>query len=89
MGRAVELQEYVLSCQLRPKFQLSAVAADALIAFVVGVVQRHLRHRMGQADSFPIPLTQGKSVKPFRSIFPFIAKTEHFLASIFELTVDN
>ena len=81
MGRAVKLQENVLPCQLLPQIQFSPIAADALIGHVVGVVQRQLRRRVGQADSRPRPFSQSKPVKPFRRKFPFIAKTEHFFTS--------
>ena len=83
MGGTVKLQKKVLSRQLLPQIQLSAVAADALIVFVVGIVERHFRHRVGQADGVPLPFSQSEAIEPLRCKFPFIAKTEHSNSPLF------
>ena len=48
MGRTVKLQEQPFALHVIRHFQLPAVSADHLVAFVVGIMQGELLYRVGQ-----------------------------------------
>jgi hypothetical protein len=70
MGSAVELDKVPLPPECFVDSQAAAVAADHLIAFMVGIVQGHFPDIMGNPNLLSPALAKGKAVKPLGHKLP-------------------